>query len=249
MTRQGLALVLILAVGLAGCATRERWSLAEGQHTERLHRTVTRTIDADLLLYLPPGFSNRGGQRYPLLIFLHGSGESGHYIEAVKVHGPPKLVAAGANLPFIMASPQARDGMHGFDPTELNVLLDELIARLPIDTDRIYLTGLSMGGIESYAWASRNPERFAAIAPVCGLWNPVDACALKRVPVWAFHGAKDDAVPIAGDQAMVDAINQCGGDAKLSVFVDVGHDVWNVAYANPELFAWLLAHKRVAQRP
>ncbi len=101
-----------------------------------------------------------------------------------------------------------------------------------------------MGGIWSYGWASVHPGRFAAIAPVCGAWDPVDACKLKDVPVWAFHGAQDDAVPIAGDQAMVDAINACGGQARISVYPDVGHDVWNPAYADPQLYAWLLQQHR-----
>jgi len=230
--------------GLYACSSRApgRWS--EGQHAEHIHRTVTRTIDEDFLLYLPPGFSAGSARRYPLLIFLHGSGESGRNIEAVKANGPPKLVAAGDQLPFIIASPQAREERQGFDPAVLNAMLDELLERLPIDRDRVYLTGLSMGGEWAYGWASMNPERFAAIAPVCGAWNPEAACALKHVPVWAFHGAKDDVVPIAEDRAMVEAINRCGGDAHMTVYDDRGHDVWDATYANPELFAWLLKHRR-----
>lgn len=245
--RIGCAILLLTL--LASCTPREEWSLGAGQHAERLHRTVTRTVDADLLLYLPPGFEAHGTQRYPLLIFLHGSGESGRNIETVKANGPPKLVAAGQHLPFIVASPQAHDERQGFDPTMLDAMLDELLERLPIDRDRVYLTGLSMGGIWTYGWASMNPERFAAIAPVSGEWSPETACELSRVPVWAFHGAKDDVVPIAGDRAMIDAINRCGGDARLSVYDNAGHGVWDLAYADPELFAWMLKHKRSPAHP
>jgi predicted peptidase len=243
------ACAFLLLVALAGCERHEDWALGAGQHAERLHRTVIRTVDAELLLYLPPGFDPHGNRRYPLLIFLHGSGESGHNIEAVKTHGPPKLVAAGQHLPFIVASPQAREEHEGFDPTTLDAMLDELLERLPIDPDRVYLTGLSMGGMWTYGWASMDPGRFAAIAPISGEWGTEAACALKDVPVWAFHGAKDDVVPIAADRAMVDAINQCGGDARLSVYDNAGHGVWGIAYGEPQLFAWLLAHKRKHARP
>ncbi len=233
-----------LVAALAGCASREPWAIAEGQHPQHVHRRVTSTVDADFLLYLPPGFTMHPPTRYPLLIFLHGSGESGRNVQAVAANGPPRLAAEGARLPFIVASPQALDERQGFDPSALNGLLDELLERLPIDPQRVYLTGLSMGGEWTYAWASMNPERFAAIAPVCGAWTPDMSCRLKRVPVWAFHGAKDDVVPVADDRAMIDAINRCGGDARMTEYPDVGHDVWSVAYANDELYRWLLAHRR-----
>ena len=249
LMRSVRALCAVLLAALPACAPREEWALGAGQHAERLHRTVTRTVDADLLLYLPPGFDPHGERRYPLLIFLHGSGESGRNIESVKANGPPKLIAAGRHLPFIVASPQARDERQGFDLTMLNAMLDELLERLPVDADRVYLTGLSMGGIWTYGWASIDPERFAAIAPISGEWSPDAACELKHVPVWAFHGAKDEVVPIAGDRAMIDAINKCGGDARLSTYDNAGHGVWDIAYSDQQLFAWLLEHKRSRERP
>jgi predicted peptidase len=228
---------------LAGCAAERRWTLAEGQHPQVYQARVTRVVSGKFLLFLPAGYEAHGRARYPLLIFLHGSGEAGDDLEKVKVHGPPNLVGSRPDFPFIVASPQAASG-RDFDPDELNAMLDNLLAKLPVDRDRVYLTGLSLGGIWSYGWASLNPGRFAAIAPVCGSWDAGDACKLKGMPVWAFHGAKDDSVPIADDQAMVDAINACGGNARISVYPDVGHDVWNVAYADPQLYAWLLQHRR-----
>ena len=243
---RGLALATALAglVMLGGCAGHDTWSLAEGQHPQRFHRSVTRTVGGELLLYLPAGFEAHGKRTYPLLIFLHGSGEAGHDIESLKAHGPPKIVESRRDFPFIVASPQSPESRQGFDPAVLNAMLDELIARLPIDTDRIYLTGLSLGGEWSYGWASMNPDRFAAIAPVCGAWNPQVACRLKDVPVWAFHGANDPIVPTAEDQAMIDAINECHGNARITIFPDVGHDAWTPAYADPQLFTWLLEHRR-----
>ena len=243
------SLLLTLLAGLiliAGCAARHGWVLAPGQHPQSFERRVTVETHGRFLLYLPAAFDPSGRTRYPLLIFLHGSGESGEDLEKVKVHGPPKLVASKPDFPFIVASPQARNHIERFDPATLDAMLDELLEQLPVDPDRIYLTGLSMGGIWTYGWAIRHPERFAAIAPVCGLWDPGDACRLKDVPVWAFHGAQDPVVPLDGDQAMIDAIKACGGDARLTVYLYTGHDSWNQAYADPELYQWLLQQRRRA---
>ena len=230
---------------LAGCAARSDWLLAQGQHPQAFRREVKLQLDGRLLLFLPAGFRAGGAVKYPLLIFLHGSGEAGDDLEKLKIHGPPQFVESRPDFPFIVASPQSPlIELRGFDPNMLEAMLDELIARLPIDTDRVYLTGLSLGGMWSYGWASRHPERFAAIAPVAGTWDPAEACGLRNVPVWAFHGANDDVVPVAGDRAMIDAINACGGHARQTVYPDVGHEAWNPAYADPELYDWLLHQHR-----
>ncbi|TLY99115.1 MAG: phospholipase, partial [Gammaproteobacteria bacterium] len=218
-------LIVTLLAGLsliAGCAARHSWMLAPGQHPQSFERRVTVETHGRFLLYLPAGFDPSGRTRYPLLIFLHGSGESGEDLEKVKTHGPPKLVASKPDFPFIVASPQARNHFEAFGPATLNAMLDDLLEQLPVDPDRVYLTGLSMGGIWTYGWAIQHPERFAAIAPVCGLWDPADACRLKDVPVWAFHGAQDPVVPLEGDQGMIDAIKACGGDARLTVYLYTG---------------------------
>jgi predicted peptidase len=244
MDRTFLVALLAGSSLTAGCAARHSWVLAPGQHPQSFERRVTVATHGRFLLYLPAGFDAHGGTRYPLLIFLHGSGESGEDLEKLKVHGPPKILATRPDFPFIVASPQARNSFERFDPVTLNAMLDELLEQLPIDPDRVYLTGLSMGGHWTYGWASRHPERFAAIAPVCGSWDPADACRLKDVPVWAFHGAQDPVVPLAGDQLMIDAIKACGGDARLTVYLYTGHDSWTQAYADPELYRWLLQQRR-----
>ncbi|HEX9347534.1 MAG TPA: prolyl oligopeptidase family serine peptidase, partial [Gemmatimonadales bacterium] len=164
---------------VAGCAARKTWVLAPGQHPQSFRRTMTVEAKGRLLLYLPAGFDRSGATRYPLLVFLHGSGEAGEDLETLKVLGPPKIVASRADFPFIVASPQARNSIERFDPAVLNAMLDELLEQLPIDTERVYLTGVSMGGMWTYAWASQRPDRFAAIAPVCGTWDPADACRFK----------------------------------------------------------------------
>jgi predicted peptidase len=249
-----LAVLAVLAVGaaaalmLGGCAAREAWTTAPGTQSPQSFRREVRTeVEGRLLLYLPRDFDARDrSRRWPLLVFLHGSGEAGRDLDRLLVNGPPKRIRAGADLPFVVASPQAPVQLdHGtFDPVMLDGLLDELLERLPIDRDRVYLTGLSAGGIWTYGLATRRPERFAAIAPVCATWDPADACRLRDVPVWAFHGERDDVVPLAGGRAMVDAINACGGTARLTVYAGVGHDAWTPAYDDPQLYEWLLAQRR-----
>jgi poly(3-hydroxybutyrate) depolymerase len=161
MDRTFLVALLAGSSLIAGCAARHSWVLAPGQHPQSFERRVTVATHGRFLLYLPAGFDAHGGTRYPLLIFLHGSGESGEDLEKLKVHGPPKILATRPDFPFIVASPQARNSFERFDPVTLNAMLDELLEQLPIDPDRVYLTGLSMGGHWTYGWASQHPERFA----------------------------------------------------------------------------------------
>jgi predicted esterase len=237
------ATIAATCVLLASCATEPKWALTEGQHKQRFSGEVRRPFDGQFLLYLPKGFSQHPAVRYPLLIFLHGSGESGVDIDNVKKHGPPQFLDGRPDFAFIVASPQAPYPPRGFDPEELTVLLNQLLQRLPIDKDRVYLTGFSMGGYGTYLWAGVHPETFAAIAPVSGAGRPEDACSLRSVPIWAFHGAKDESVKVEKDEAMVNAIKACGGDIKFTVYPDLGHSS-DPAYADPQLYQWFLEHRR-----
>ncbi|MBM4042568.1 MAG: phospholipase [Planctomycetes bacterium] len=204
--------------------------------------TVTKRVACRYLLYLPPGYE-RGRKRWPLLLFLHGAGERGKDPELVKKHGPPRLIAEGHEFPFIVVSPQCPKGQ-SWSTDVLHALLDELGGSYRVDTRRVYLTGLSMGGYGTWSLACERPERFAAIAPICGGGNRLLAHGLKDVPVWAFHGAKDEVVPLAESERMVDAVKGCGGKAKLTVYPEAGHDSWTPTYASPALYKWLLKHRR-----
>jgi poly(3-hydroxybutyrate) depolymerase len=228
---------------LVSCATEPRWLLTEGQHKQEFSGEVRTPFDSQFLLYLPKGFSQHPAVKYPLLIFLHGSGESGIDIDNVKKHGPPQFLDDRPDFPFIVVSPQAAYPPRGFDPEELTVLLNQLLRRLPIDQDRVYLTGFSMGGYGTYLWASAHPETFAAIAPVSGAARPEIACSLRGVPIWAFHGAKDETVKVENDEIGVNAIKACGGDIKFTVYPEVGHSS-DAAYADPQLYQWFLEHRR-----
>ena len=196
----------------------------------------------DYSLYLPQGYEKEG-KAWPLVLFLHGAGESGQDLNKVKVHGPPKLVEAGKEFPCIIVSPQAP--RMGWDVPTLNALLDDLVATLKVDKDRIYVTGLSMGGFGTWALAAAHPDRFAALVPICGGGNPEEAKKLKNIPNWVFHGAKDRVVPPNRSEAMVKALQSAGAThVKFTLYPNADHDSWTETYNNPEMWDWLLKQKR-----
>jgi predicted peptidase len=193
------------------------------------------------LLFLPQGYKE-SKERWPLMLFLHGSGESGTNLAKVKVHGPPKLVESKPDFPFILVSPQSPG--RGWNNDTLMALLDEVMSKYQVDPQRVYLTGLSMGGFGTWSLAAAHPERFAAIVPICGGGKPENATKLAALPIWAFHGAKDQAVPVQRSREMVAAIRAAGGNVKYTEYPDAPHDCWTQTYNNPDLYKWLLAQKR-----
>ena len=206
---------------------------------------ITKTVRLNYLLFLPKGYDAKPKQKWPLILFLHGAGERGDDLDLVKKHGIAKIVDQREDFPFVAVSPQCPGT--SWWPSELeslNALLDEITAKYAVDTDRIYLTGLSMGGYGTWHLATAYPERFAAIAPICGGGDPKKACALKDLPVWAFHGAKDPVVSPEQSKAMVDALKDCGGDVQLTIYPEAAHDAWTETYDNPKLYEWFLKHRR-----
>jgi predicted peptidase len=122
----------------------------------------------------------------------------------------------------------------------LILLLDYIESNYNVDKNREYLTGISMGGHATWSLAIQNPERFAAIIPVCARGYSQDVYVLKDVPVWAFHGEKDDIVPVSDGQKMVDALEKAGGTVKFTIYPEGNHDAWTETYNNPEIYEWLL---------
>ncbi len=218
------------------------WAQSGAQAEQQFQKQITRTVQGRYLLYLPPEYED-SDQDWPLLLFLHGAGERGDDLELVKRHGPPKLIEEGRNFPFIVVSPQSPPNQ-GWDPQSLHALLDEVIASHRVDESRIYLTGLSMGGYGTWSLALSDPGRFAAIAPICGGGAAYMACALKDTPVWVFHGALDEVVPIKQSTDMVRALQRCDGNVRFTVYPMAGHDSWTETYENPELYEWMLQHRR-----
>jgi predicted peptidase len=213
------------------------------QQAQKLERTIKVTMG--YLLYLPKDYAQKDS--WPLLLFLHGAGERGDDLDRVKIHGPPKLIQAGKDLPFIVLSPQCPTG-RWWQPQELSVLLDEIVEKYKVDKDRIYVTGLSMGGFGTWALAAFSPDRFAALVPICGSGDSSTVRRFARLPIWVFHGAKDPVVPLSSSEKMVEALKALKSNVKFTVDPEAGHDSWTKAYADPELYEWLLQQKRVPRR-
>lgn len=193
-------------------------------------------------LHLPRGYAD-DQRAWPLVVFLHGSGERGDDLERVKVHGPPKHAAAGRDYPFVLCSPLLEAEADWHLPT-LHALLGALRAGWRIDAQRTTATGLSRGGHGVWRWAAAYPDDLAAIAPVCGHGDPATVCNARQVPVRAYHGDADTVVPLARQQACVDALRACGGTVSFTVYPGVGHDAWTPAYDDPALVPWLMAQRR-----
>lgn len=215
-------------------------------------KKVTRKLEASYLLFLPKGYEAKGKKEWPLMLFLHGAGERGNDLRKVAVHGPPKIVKNRPDFPFILVSPQCPADQVWSDEVLLG-LLDSVIAKHKVDTNRVYLTGLSMGGYGTWSLGVKYPERFAAIAPICGGGETINvllssrskSAALKSLPIWAFHGAKDNVVKLEESQRMVSALKTAGvKEIELTVYPEANHDSWTETYANDKLYDWFLKHSR-----
>ena len=194
--------------------------------------------------YLPKDLDS--SKKYPLVIFLHGAGERGDDLDLAMRHGYMKYVREeGREYPFIFVAPQCPNGKYWGCYTEsLLAFIDEMIETLPVDEGRVYLTGLSMGGTGTWMTAMAAPDKFAAIAPICGsgiVWN---GGAIKNIPIFVYHGDCDEIVPITESIGMLRAVNKNGGKAQLKICYGVGHNAWDHAYTDDALLEWLLSQHK-----
>ena len=207
-------------------------------------RSFTQEVSSHYLLDLPKDYDEKTD--WPLLVFLHGYGQSGDDLQIVRENGPPKLFGEGKQFPFVLASPQCPTGFYWRGNVVIG-LIDHLIENYSIDPNRIYLTGLSMGGYGTWQISHEYPERFAAVAPVCGgglFVSPYFMDRLKNLPVWAFHDKRDDVIPYQESFSMVKGVNAAGGNAKLTTFDEGKHNISEEAYNNDELYDWFLKHSK-----
>lgn len=194
----------------------------------------------DYLEYLPGSADGK----LPLVIYIHGAGSRGKHLSEMKETGPLKELRNGRKLPAAVVAPQC----HSETWFDLFEVLTEWIAgyrtRETVDPDRIYLTGVSMGAYAVWQLCISHPDWFAAAVPVCGGGMYWDAARLKDLPIWAFHGLLDKTVLPEESVKMVSAVNQGGGNAKLTVFGHDAHNAWDRAFASDELWDWLFRQKR-----
>jgi predicted peptidase len=234
--------ITLIILSFIGCSTSKLTTTETGiQQPISFTKEITKTFSGDFLLYLPKDYNER--EKVPLIIFLHGRGERGEDINLVKKHGPPKLINEGKEFPFIIVSPQCPSNQW-WSAEFIYALLNEITEKYKVDENRIYLTGMSMGGFGTWDMALHYPGMFAAIAPVCGGGNSRNVCSLKDLPVWVFHGEKDPVVSVNESKKMVDALKRCGGDVQLTIYPEAGHDSWTETYDNPKLYEWFLQHSK-----
>jgi predicted peptidase len=217
------------------------------QTEHQFEKRVEKNVSLKYLLYLPPNYEAQG--MWPLVLFLHGMGQRGNDLDLIKKHGIPKIVE-GQDYPFVAVSPQCpSESVWAMELDALHALIVDVVKSYAIDRSRIYLTGLSMGGYGAWHLAEAYPHFFAAIIPICGGTRPMIGFperikVLKDTPIWVFHGAKDDVVPLKNSQDLVDVLNKHGGNVKFTVYPDAGHDSWTRTYENSDVFEWLMAQKK-----
>lgn len=209
------------------------------------------------MLFLPRDYAKKRDAQWPLLLFLHGAGERGTNVWRADIHGPAKYIASHPDFPFVLVAPLCPSNQV-WSSESLFALLDEIEKKYRIDTHRAYLTGLSQGGFGTWEMALAAPERFAAVIPIAGGGNdlpvilarlgydtPAQVAALKGLAFWAFHGGKDTVVAPEESERMIDALKRLGvAEAKLTIYPDAQHNSWQQTYDNPEVYDWLLQHRR-----
>jgi predicted peptidase len=230
-------------------------------------RTFTGASGKELRYRLlkPKDYDPAGTTAYPLVIFLHGAGERGNDNELQLAEGVKEFAKPETRKkhPCFLIAPQCPekqswskiekpDGhltlMKTKQPTEATGLtlevMDALSKEFRIDSKRLYITGLSMGGFGTWDLLVRYPDRFAAAIPICGGGIEDTAASFAKLPIWVFHGAVDPEVEVELSRHMVDALHKAGGKPGYTEFPDVGHECWELAYHNPDVLDWLFAQKK-----
>jgi predicted esterase len=210
----------------------------------------TETVTLAYLLYVPEDYDE--DEQYPFILFMHGAGEAGTRLDFLKVEVIPKLIEDGEDYPFIIASPQLPYGEDWAGKKDvLASFITQLQTELPIDSDRIYVTGLSLGGAGVWNFALAYPDVPAAVVSMAGFYYygadivPRNICDLAAVPMWVFHGEQDEIVSIEWEQALVDALDECGGDVQFTIYPDADHaQTFEQGFADPALYTWLLEQHR-----
>jgi hypothetical protein len=209
-----------------------------------------KIVRYDYLTYLPKDYEVNASTKWPAIIFLHGGSSRGTDLKRVKSNGIPDRIERGKDLPFIVIAPQCPIDKRWETDDWFDTMYSEITARYRIDTNRVYLTGLSLGGSGTWYVAMKHPSTFAAIAPISGKTSHIQfisdsACTLTGVPIWIFHGKADEIVDVKETYQIASRLDQCNVTYSLSVFD--GHNHWQTqweVYAGDEIYSWFLRYSR-----
>lgn len=206
---------------------------------------ITKNVNINYLLSFPEGYSEEADGKWGLIIFLHGMDMRGEDVSKLNNYGIFGI-GEGKSLPFVVAAPQCpSESYWNMERDAVMALVTELSANHHIDSNRIYLIGYSMGGYGVWDLAINNPQTFAAIVPVSSGGQISKAEQLKDTPIWAFHGALDNVVPVDQMSRMINAVEQHQSNIKLTIYPDLGHDIMDCTLNKQELYTWLLEQKRL----
>ncbi len=209
------------------------------------HQVILKPeLELQYLLYLPDGYASDSESEFPLLLFLHGGGESGSDLDRVKTHGPPSMIEEGHSFPFLVLTPQNPHPRKLWNETALVALLDKIEKEYRVDRSRVWIAGLSRGGYGAWRMAVQYPDRFAALVAICGETPDHYARWLGQMPIWVFHGEEDRTISIRESDEMVAALRKNGNPVRYTKYPDTGHNAWDKAFSAPELYTWLLAQKK-----
>jgi predicted peptidase len=207
--------------------------------------TITKTVSLKYAIYLPDGYEKANSKtEYPLILFLHGAEYRGNDISKILDLGPLRYAKEHPGFPFMVVAPLCPAGKQ-WEPDELIALLDYIEKKYRVQKSAVYITGYSMGGAGTWATAMKYPERFAAVAPLCGRLIPLLIGNLWQTPVWVFHGDKDDVVPFAQSEEAVKCLEGMGNkNVRFKVFPNRGHDIWHDVYESSELYSWFMQFRK-----
>ena len=218
----------------------------KNKSSEKFVTNLTMQVSLKYHIYFPDNYHD-SDTKFPLVLFLHGSGERGDDLRLVEKHGIPKMINNGIKFPFITLAPQCPKFQYWTEPVNVKTLLllvEEIIKKNKVDIERIYATGLSMGGYGTLAIAKERPDLFSAIIPVCGGLDTTDIERLKDIPIWLFHGAEDKVVPVENSELIYDLLKPINPEIKITIYQGINHNSWEMTYNNQNIYDWMLKYKK-----
>ena len=218
----------------------------KNKSSEKFITNLAMQVSLKYHIYFPNNYHD-SDTKFPLVLFLHGAGERGDNLRLVEKHGIPKMINNGINFPFITVAPQCPKFQYWSEPVNVKTLLllvEEIIKKNKVDIERIYATGLSMGGYGTLAIAKERPDLFSAIIPVCGGLDTTDIERLKDIPIWLFHGAEDKVVPVENSELIYDLLKPINPEIKITIYKGINHNSWEMTYNNQNIFDWMLKYKK-----